>query len=95
MRTLYSIFKWGFILASLYCVLIDKDIIGLWFGFAGMVFLSGSMMLDILKEKPNKRTLQLLRDLADLQNGAPLESYREEWEKTMDEVYTHLKEHEV
>lgn len=34
--------------------------------------------------------LRLLRDLADLQNGAPLESYRQQWEATMYEVYPFL-----
>jgi len=34
--------------------------------------------------------LRLLRDLADLQNGAPLERYRKEWEDTMAEVYAFL-----
>jgi len=39
-------------------------------------------------------SIRLLRDLADLQNGSPLEQYKAEWEKTMNEVYTFLKEHE-
>jgi hypothetical protein len=41
-----------------------------------------------------KNSLQLLRDLADLQNGAPLEKYRDEWEETIQEVYNFLNEHE-
>lgn len=40
------------------------------------------------------RCLELLRDLADLQNGPPLETYRKEWEKTMSEVYDFLKKYE-
>jgi hypothetical protein len=40
------------------------------------------------------QAIKLLRDLADLQNGAPLEQHRAEWEQTMDEVYTFLNEHE-
>ena len=39
-------------------------------------------------------SIRLLRDLADLQNGSPLEQYKAEWEETMNEVYTFLKEHE-
>lgn len=41
------------------------------------------------------RALKLLRDLADLQNGAPLEQHRAEWEQTMDEVYTFLNQHKT
>lgn len=41
------------------------------------------------------RALKLLKDLADLQNGAPLEQHRTEWERTMDEVYTFLNQHET
>lgn len=40
------------------------------------------------------QAIKLLRDLADLQNGAPLEQHRSEWEQTMDEVYTFLNQHE-
>jgi hypothetical protein len=29
----------------------------------------------------------LLAELRDLQNDAPLEKYRDEWEKTMDEIW--------
>jgi hypothetical protein len=35
-------------------------------------------------------SIKLLRDLADLQNGAPLEQYRQEWEETMEQVYDFL-----
>jgi hypothetical protein len=38
--------------------------------------------------------LQLLRDLADFQNGAPLEQHKVEYEKTMDEVWDFLRDHE-
>ena len=41
------------------------------------------------------RALKLLKDLADLQNGAPLQQHRTEWEQTMDEVYTFLNQHET
>ena len=37
-----------------------------------------------------KQALRLLRDIADLQNGAPLEIYRQEWEQTMNEIYEFL-----
>lgn len=38
--------------------------------------------------------LKLLRDLADLQNGPPLETYRKDWDQTMTEVYNFLEKHE-
>jgi len=38
--------------------------------------------------------LKLLRDLADLQNDAPLERHRKEWEKTMEDVRLFLSENE-
>ena len=41
-----------------------------------------------------KESIKLLRDLADLQNGAPLEQHREEWEQTMEQVYAFLNKHE-
>ncbi len=41
------------------------------------------------------RALKLLKDLADLQNGAPIEQHRTEWEQTMDEVYTFLNQHKT
>lgn len=37
-----------------------------------------------------RKGIKLLRDLADLQNGAPLETYRKDWEETMREVYDFL-----
>ena len=39
---------------------------------------------------PFGESMKLLRDLADLQNGAPLERYRQEWEETMEQVYDFL-----
>ena len=39
---------------------------------------------------PFGESIKLLRDLADLQNGAPLEQYRKEWEETMQQVYDFL-----
>jgi hypothetical protein len=39
---------------------------------------------------PFGESIKLLRDLADLQNGAPLEQYRQEWEETMEQVYDFL-----
>lgn len=40
--------------------------------------------------KPFGESIKLLRDLADLQNGAPLEQHRQEWEETMEQVYGFL-----
>src|SRR5882724_2568648 len=37
-----------------------------------------------------EKCLKLLRDLADLQNGPPLEQYRKDWLNTMQEVYAIL-----
>lgn len=39
---------------------------------------------------PFGEAIILLRDLADLQNGAPLEQHRKEWEETMEKVYSFL-----
>jgi hypothetical protein len=41
-----------------------------------------------------QKALGLLRDLADVQNGAPLETYREEWEAIMEATHKFLSEHE-
>lgn len=38
--------------------------------------------------------LKLLRTLADLQNGSPLVTYEKEWQRTMDNIYAFLNEHE-
>ena len=57
------------------------------------------MVPDIKEPKPGGvsgsltpfgESIKLLRDLADLQNGAPLEQYRKEWEETMEQVYDFL-----
>lgn len=39
---------------------------------------------------PFGESIKLLRELADLQNGAPLEQHRKEWEETMEQVYDFL-----
>jgi hypothetical protein len=39
---------------------------------------------------PFGESIKLLRDLADLQNGAPLEQHKKEWEETMQQVYDFL-----
>jgi len=39
---------------------------------------------------PFGESIKLLRDLADLQNGAPLEQHQQEWEETMEQVYDFL-----
>ena len=43
---------------------------------------------------PFDESLRLLRDLADLQNGAPLYQYKDEWEETMKLVYCFLNKWE-
>jgi hypothetical protein len=43
---------------------------------------------------PFGESIKLLRDLADLQNGAPLERNRKEWEETMNQVYNFLNKWE-
>lgn len=40
------------------------------------------------------KSLELLRELADLQNGPPLETYKKDWEETMHQVYSFLNEWE-
>ena len=49
---------------------------------------------EILEKKVHDAT-RLLRDLADLQNGPPLERDREQWEKIMQEVEAFFDENEV
>ena len=46
------------------------------------------------KIEPFAESIKLLRDLADLQNGAPLEQHRQEWEETMNQVYDFLNKWE-
>ncbi len=43
---------------------------------------------------PFGEAIRLLRELADLQNGPPLETYRKDWEKCIDEVYKFLNKWE-
>ncbi len=45
-------------------------------------------------ENEFKAALRLLRDLADCQNGAPLEQHRKEWEEVMQSTYEFLDAHE-
>jgi len=40
------------------------------------------------------RSVFLLRDLADLQNGAPLIQHEKQWEETMKDIYSFLNIHE-
>jgi len=48
------------------------------------------LIRDITPLTPFGEAINLLRDLADLQNGPPLERHRKEWEDTMDQVYGFL-----
>jgi len=41
-----------------------------------------------------KAALTLLRDLADIQNGAPLVTLEKEWKEIMDSTYDFLEKHE-
>jgi hypothetical protein len=41
-----------------------------------------------------KNALEILRELADIQNGPPLERYRPEWEDIMQNTYEFLTENE-
>jgi uncharacterized protein YgfB (UPF0149 family) len=56
----------------------------------------GNLMDNLTREEreekmePLNEALRLLRDLADLQNDAPLEQHRKDWENTMEEVYSFL-----
>jgi hypothetical protein len=54
--------------------------------------------LDLAERKfitPFDEAIKLLRAIADLQNGPPLEKYREEWEAVMSDVHEFLHEHET
>lgn len=44
---------------------------------------------------PFKQALTLLRDLADMQNGAPLVRYENEYNELMQKIYDFLNEHEA
>lgn len=39
----------------------------------------------------SEQALSLLRDLADLQNGPPLEQHRGEWKQVMEDVWAFLE----
>lgn len=67
------------------------------FGFAGLARMwkrGGVISINEKPESPNPEALRLLRALADLQNGPPLEKYRAEWEKVMREVWAFLNHYE-
>ena len=65
------------------------------FGLAGVARLwQHGGTFTVGRDKALLEALRLLRDLADLQNGPPMEKYRQEWEGVMTEVYKFLKEHE-
>lgn len=53
-----------------------------------------AVIVTPIEENHFNHSIKLLRDLADLQNGAPLERHRKEWEQTMDEVYSFLEKWE-
>ena len=46
----------------------------------------------MIYEKDFKKAIDLLRDLAELQNGSPLVRYEKEWNKTMEEVWDFINE---
>jgi hypothetical protein len=69
------------------------DFIGSEFSGNGLTVTEPDNTISITLPKFDQ-AIKLLRDLADIQNGAPLEQHRAEWEQTMDEVYTFLNEHE-
>lgn len=45
--------------------------------------------------KPFKKSLALLRDLADMQNDSPSERERSVWEAKMREIYAFLEKYET
>ena len=49
---------------------------------------------DKTQAPPFEEAIKLLRDLAELQNDAPLERDRQEWEETMKQVYDFLNKWE-
>ena len=51
-------------------------------------------LAEVRGRVPFDEAIDLLRQLADLQNGPPLETYREEWAETMSAVYEFIKKHE-
>ena len=46
----------------------------------------------MIYEKDFKKAIDLLRDLAELQNGAPLVRYEKEWNKIMEDVWDFINE---
>lgn len=48
----------------------------------------------VIEKGVEQKSLELLRDLADLQNGPPLERYKNEYANVMSEVYLFLEENE-
>jgi len=60
----------------------------------GFILLGLVLAFLYISNKKSKKAIRLLSDLADLQNGAPLETYKEEWEKTMYEVHDFLNKYE-
>lgn len=53
------------------------------------------LKIDRSKPKDEPNPIHLLRKLADLQNGPPLERDRKEWEETMKEVYDCLEKYNL
>tara|TARA_B110000971_G_C19740662_1_gene377377 strand:+ start:244 stop:438 length:195 start_codon:yes stop_codon:yes gene_type:complete len=46
----------------------------------------------MITEKDFKKAIELLTELAELQNGTPLVRYEKEWNKTMVEVWDFINE---
>ncbi len=46
---------------------------------------------EVLLTKQRDQAIKLLSDLVDLQNGAPLETHRKEWEETMKDIDNFLQ----
>ena len=57
-------------------------------------FISGAAWAESEIRPILSEAVELLRDLADLQNGPALEKYREEHEETMDQIYRFLGKYE-
>ena len=58
--------------------------------YAGSKHLAMSHAQTAMYANMHIEALRLLKDLCELQNGAPLETHRAQWEATMNEVYEHL-----
>ena len=63
-------------------------------GFILLGFIVLLVILLLVLNELKAKAIRLLSDLADLQNGTPLETYKEEWEKTMNEVHDFLNKYE-